>query len=50
MSTEKDTLNWVYRTDFTMEKAFMTAVSLERKCTHNFIRVVSENVKVPVIT
>lgn len=33
-----------------MEKAIMTVVNLERKCLHNFIRAMSENVKMPSIT
>lgn len=33
-----------------MEKAIMTVVNLERKYLHNFIRAVSENVKMPSIT
>lgn len=33
-----------------MEKAFMTVVNLERKCLHNLIRAMSENVKMHSIT
>lgn len=43
-------MNWVYRTNINMEKAFMIVVNLERKCIHNFIRAVSENVKMLSIT
>ena len=49
MSNEKENLGWVYRTDFNIEKHFMTVSGLEERA-YNLIRVVSENVLMPSIT